>query len=90
MQYSIVPLITLDGIIAYNIVAGPLDSEHFLKFIKDHLISRGMPFMNPYPSPCSVLIMDNCHIYHGEQIHQLVKDENCKCCADIYGISTLI
>ncbi|KIK79183.1 hypothetical protein PAXRUDRAFT_47478, partial [Paxillus rubicundulus Ve08.2h10] len=72
MQYSIVPLIMLDGIITYNIVGGPLNSEHFLKFIKDH-----MPFMNSYPGPCSVIIVDNCCIHHSKQIHQLVEDENC-------------
>jgi hypothetical protein len=37
-----------------------------------------MPFTNPYPGPRSVLIMDNCRIHHGEQIHQLVKDGNHK------------
>ncbi|KIK82028.1 hypothetical protein PAXRUDRAFT_44813, partial [Paxillus rubicundulus Ve08.2h10] len=66
--YLIVPLITLDGIIAYDIVDGPFNSEHFLKFIKDHI----MPFTNLYPSPHSVLIMDNCRIHHGKQICQLV------------------
>ena len=28
----------LDGIIVYDIVDGPIDSEHFLKFIKELVI----------------------------------------------------
>ena len=38
-QYSIIPVITLDGIITYDIVDGPIDGEHFLKFIKDHVVT---------------------------------------------------
>ncbi|KIK23143.1 hypothetical protein PISMIDRAFT_33273, partial [Pisolithus microcarpus 441] len=64
----IIPTITLDGIIAYDIVEGPVNMEQFLRFLKEV-----MPFTNPYPGPCSVLIMDNCCIHHGEDIHCLVE-----------------
>ncbi|KIK95412.1 hypothetical protein PAXRUDRAFT_140711 [Paxillus rubicundulus Ve08.2h10] len=74
MQYLIVPLIMLDGIIAYDIVDGPLDSECLFKFIKDHV----MPFMNPCPGPCSMLIMDNCRKMKIVSVVQ------------IYGMSALI
>ncbi|KAI6010644.1 hypothetical protein PISMIDRAFT_50406, partial [Pisolithus microcarpus 441] len=66
--YSIIPAITLDGIIAYDIVEGPPSLQQFLRFLKEQV----MPFTNPYPGPHSVLIMDNCHIHHGEDIRCLV------------------
>ncbi|KIK23780.1 hypothetical protein PISMIDRAFT_50231, partial [Pisolithus microcarpus 441] len=66
--YSIIPAITLDGIIAYDIVEGPVDSERFVKFLKDEV----MPYTNPYPGPRSVVIMDNCRIHHGEDVRRLI------------------
>jgi hypothetical protein len=39
VHYLIIPVITLDGVIAYNIVDGPIDGEHFLKFIKNHVVT---------------------------------------------------
>jgi len=69
-RYSIVPAITLDGIIGYDIVEGPVDSQRFLKILKEHV----MPFTNPYPGPRSVIIMDNCRIHHSEEVRALVED----------------
>ncbi|KIK19814.1 hypothetical protein PISMIDRAFT_41773, partial [Pisolithus microcarpus 441] len=60
--YSIIPAI----------MQGPVDMERFLKFLKEQV----MPFTNPYPGPCSVLVMDNCCIYHGEDICCLVEDDH--------------
>lgn len=37
-RYSIIPAITLDGIIAYDIIEGPVDSQRFLKFLKEHVV----------------------------------------------------
>jgi hypothetical protein len=34
-----------------------------------------IPLTNPYPGPCSVLIIDNCNIHHAEEVRQLVEDE---------------
>ncbi|KAF8833341.1 hypothetical protein BDN67DRAFT_917217, partial [Paxillus ammoniavirescens] len=68
-RYSILPTLTLDGIIAYDIIEGSVTGEHFIQFLKDH-----MPFTTPYPGPHSVLVMDNCSIHHGEEVHKLVED----------------
>ena len=38
-RYSIVPAITLDGIIAYDIIEGPVDGQRFLKFLEEHVVS---------------------------------------------------
>ena len=37
-RYSIVPAITLDGIIAYDIIEGPVDSQRFVKFLEEHVV----------------------------------------------------
>ena len=29
--------------------------------------------MNPYPEPCSVLVMDNCSIHKSEALRELVE-----------------
>ncbi|KIK13211.1 hypothetical protein PISMIDRAFT_119277, partial [Pisolithus microcarpus 441] len=70
----ILPAIMLDGIIAYDIIEGPVDGERFLQFLKEHV----MPFTTPYPGPCSVIIMDNCRIHHGEAVRALIEDMHCK------------
>ncbi|KIK82258.1 hypothetical protein PAXRUDRAFT_56666, partial [Paxillus rubicundulus Ve08.2h10] len=36
--HSIVPVITLDGIIAYDIIEGPVNGAHFVQFLKDHVV----------------------------------------------------
>jgi transposase len=38
LRYSIVPVITLDGIIAYDIVEGPVDNEQFVTFLKEQVV----------------------------------------------------
>ncbi|KAF8837048.1 hypothetical protein BDN67DRAFT_909949 [Paxillus ammoniavirescens] len=70
MRYSILPALTLDGIIAYDIIEGSVTGERFIQFLKDHV----MPFTTPYPGPRSVLVMDNCSIHHGEEVRKLVED----------------
>ncbi|KAE9392905.1 hypothetical protein BT96DRAFT_749934, partial [Gymnopus androsaceus JB14] len=69
---SILPAITIDGIVAYNVIPGSVTSCQFLKFLKHH-----MPLTNPYPGPCSIIIMDNCSIHHVEEVRELIED--CRC-----------
>ncbi|KIK02605.1 hypothetical protein K443DRAFT_38828, partial [Laccaria amethystina LaAM-08-1] len=70
-RFSILPVLTLDGIVAYDIYPGSITSELFAKFLREHII----PLTNPYPGPQSVLILDNCNIHHSEVVRQLVEDE---------------
>ena len=86
-QYSILPIITLDGIIMYNIMEGSVMLEKFVHFLWELVVSTlwlvfylhsntlQIPLTNPYPGPCSVLIIDNCNIHHTEEVCQLVEDE---------------
>jgi hypothetical protein len=39
VHYSILPAITLDGIITYDIIEGPVNSAHFLRFLQEHIVS---------------------------------------------------
>ncbi|KAG2368992.1 hypothetical protein BDR07DRAFT_1171302, partial [Suillus spraguei] len=65
--YLILQILTLDGIIAYDIIEGPVTSERFVQFLREHL-----PLTNPYPGLCSVLVLDNCRIHHSDEVHRLV------------------
>ncbi|KIK19124.1 hypothetical protein PISMIDRAFT_72582, partial [Pisolithus microcarpus 441] len=65
----ILPVITLNGIITYNIIEGPVDGEQFMCFLREHVL----PFTNPYPGTHSMIIMDNCCIHHSEAIHTLIE-----------------
>ncbi|KDQ52474.1 hypothetical protein JAAARDRAFT_138493, partial [Jaapia argillacea MUCL 33604] len=70
-RYSILPILTLDGIVAYDIIEGSVTSEQFVQFLREHVI----PLTNPYPGPCSVLILDNCSIHHSEEVRKVIEDE---------------
>jgi len=74
-RYSILPVLTLDGIIAHDIIEGSVTTEKFVTFLREFVI----PLTNPYPGPRSVLVVDNCSIHHAEEIRVLVEDEaHCK------------
>jgi len=68
-RYSILPALTLDGIIAIDIIEGSFSTSEFACFI-DGLLGR----MNPYPGPNSV-IEDNCQIYKSEVILEMIHEQ---------------
>ncbi|KAJ2927230.1 hypothetical protein H1R20_g9862, partial [Candolleomyces eurysporus] len=70
-RYSILPILTVEGIITQDIIHGSVTSQLFVQFLKDQVI----PLTNPYPGPQSILILDNCNIHHSEEVHQLVEVE---------------
>lgn len=37
-RFSILPAITLDGIVAYDIIEGPVDSQRFVRFLEEHVV----------------------------------------------------
>ena len=69
--FSILPILTVDGIITHNIIPGSVTSERFVQFLRELVI----PLTNPYPGPRSVLVLDNCNIHHSEKVRALVEDE---------------
>ena len=87
-RYSILPLLTLDGIVAHDIIEGSVTADRFLEFLRDMVVSPALffllvsiltqlqiPLTNPYPGPRSVLILDNCAIHHSDAIRELVEEE---------------
>ena len=74
-QYSILLVLTMDGIITYDVIPGPVTSASFVEFLRELVI----PLTKPYPGPRSVLILDNCSIHHSEEVRALVEDKTqCK------------
>jgi len=61
-KWSILPLYTVDGLIAWDIIHGSYTIEQFNDFVRNYVI----PQTNPFPDPRSVLIMDNAKIHRNE------------------------
>ncbi|KAI5822085.1 hypothetical protein K523DRAFT_217490, partial [Schizophyllum commune Tattone D] len=67
-SYSLLPALSLDGIIHVSIVEGSFTSDLFYDFI-DGLLDK----MQPYPNPRSVIVMDNCRIHKDPAILDLIE-----------------
>lgn len=68
-RYSVLPAISLDGILYVNIVEGSFTTETFAEFI-DGLLDK----MNPFPGPNSVIVMDNCRIHKADLIREMIEE----------------
>lgn len=55
-----------DGIIYSEIKLGSFDGDSFKSYLENLL-----EVMNPYPQPCSVLVLDNCRIHHVDGVQEL-------------------
>lgn len=66
-SYSILPAMSMNGILCVDIIEGSYNKLLFAKFI-DGLLDR----MNPFPGPNSVIIMDNCRIHKCPEILQMI------------------
>lgn len=69
VRYSILPAMSLDGILAVDIVEGSFNKIRFARFI-DGLLHQ----MNPYPLPNSVIVMDNCRIHKCPEVLEMIND----------------
>jgi hypothetical protein len=72
-RYSLLPAITVDGLIYSHIKVGGYNGEEFLEYLEGL-----MDQMNPYPAPRSVLVIDNCWIHHVFGVEELC-EERCVC-----------
>lgn len=68
-RYSILPALSLDGILACEIIEGSFTKSTFTEFI-DGLLDQ----MNPFPGPNSVLVMDNCRIHKSELMLEMIEE----------------
>lgn len=66
-RFSVLPALSLDGILHCDVVEGSFCTETFLKFI-DRLLDT----MQPYPAANSVIVMDNCKIHKHPEIQDRI------------------
>ena len=62
-RYSLLPALSSEGIIFSEVREGTYDGPAFVAYVEKLLLH-----MNPWPAPCSVLVMDNCVIHHSDDI----------------------
>lgn len=67
-RYSILPAISLDGVLHLDIMTRSWTSTEFRKYIETLLDN-----MNPFPQRNSVLVMDNASVHHFEGLRQIVE-----------------
>jgi hypothetical protein len=65
-RYSVLPAMSLDGILFCNIQVGAYTADAF-----NHFAQAFLTRMNPFPQPNSVLVMDNASIHKSNQLVQL-------------------
>jgi len=70
-KYSILPALSLDGILTLEIFEGSVNRERFVEFLQKNLA----PHLNPFPMERSVVVMDNCSIHHDEDIRRIIEVE---------------
>ena len=80
-KWSILPVYTYDGFIAWDIIHGSYNTQLFVNFVREKVI----PFTTPFPGPRSVLIMDNASIHHHPVSHTVVS----KCLLIIQDLEAL-
>lgn len=68
IRYSVLPAISLNGILDVKIIEGSFDSDSFARFI-DGLLYH----MNPFPGPNSVIVMDNCRIHKSDLVREIIE-----------------
>jgi hypothetical protein len=69
-RYSLLPALSLDGIIYAQIIEGSFSTPSFLEFIQGVLAK-----MNPFPAKNSVLIMDNARIHHNPIMLEMIQEK---------------
>jgi len=53
-RYSILPVLTLDGIIAHDIIPGSVTSDRFVQFLRECVVSSNCLFFPIHSQPCNV------------------------------------
>ncbi|QRV99006.1 DDE superfamily endonuclease [Ceratobasidium sp. AG-Ba] len=62
-RYSILPAMSIKGMLTALIVKGSFNAPLFLEFI-----DLCLAHMNPFPADNSVLVIDNCQIHNGNEV----------------------
>lgn len=67
-RYSVLPAISLDGVLHLDILTQSWTSDEFRLFV-DILLDK----MNPYPEKNSVLVLDNASVHHFDDLREMVE-----------------
>ncbi|GBB87335.1 hypothetical protein RclHR1_13790002 [Rhizophagus clarus] len=70
VRYTILPALSLQGIIAVDIMEGSCTKERFKEFVISNVV---VPQMNAYPSEHSVLVLDNARIHHDKDLIEYIE-----------------
>jgi hypothetical protein len=68
-RYSILPALSLDGVVHLEVLDHPFNGEEFGDFVEG-VLDR----MQPWPLPQSVLVMDNASIHKVPGIREMVEE----------------
>lgn len=68
-RYSILPALSLDGILHMEVLDHSFSGEEFIDFVSG-LLNQ----MQPWPLPNSVLVMDNASIHKVDGICEMVEE----------------
>ena len=71
-RYSAIPMMSVQGIHGVQVVEGTVNGECFEHFIESTVLSTIKPFDGN--NPLSVVIMDNCSIYHVDYVTDLIEN----------------
>jgi len=69
-KWSILPVYTYHGFVAWEVIHGSYNSELFVDFLR----LKVLPLTTPYPGRNSVLIMDNARIHHHAEVSALCRE----------------
>ncbi|KAG2046096.1 hypothetical protein BDR06DRAFT_844195, partial [Suillus hirtellus] len=67
--FSVLPALSVDGIVALDIFEGSVNKELFINFLRDQIA----PISTPWPGPRSVVVLDNCAIRHDENVRRIIE-----------------
>ena len=68
-RFSVLPALSLDGILAVKIIEGSFTTKWFKAFV-DGLLDH----MTPFPGPNSVIVMDNCQIHRARAVRDMIEE----------------
>ena len=72
-RYSVIPILSLEGIHDCYITDGTVNGEKFTAFVRDCLLPVLLPFN--WTNPRSVVVMDNASIHHVDNVTRLIEGQ---------------
>ncbi len=68
-KFSLLMFVDVSGVVAYHIFFGAVTEELFNNWIVEHLAE----WINPYPAPRSVVVIDNVPFHWNETLFQIIE-----------------